>query len=202
MTPKRIVAAILLLPGAAAALAAERPGYGPWQLGMSREEVLAIAAEGPYSPVPSTGGLETKNARFQGQPITASFVFGPSGLSLIQLWLYEGKDRAAAMQAFHSAYTYLGDRYGALHSDGQPIPAGLSLVDLEARIPEGFKTDPSRAQLSQLQQRGSIQAQMLKLHLHPQAPVQDAQVYASLVHSPQLGLYWVFVYTRAPSAGS
>src|SRR5687768_17888926 len=112
---KGAAATALFVALSAAVPAAESAGYDPWRLGMSREEVQAAASHGPYSPVGATGGLETRNAQFQGKPITASFAFGPQGLGLIQLWLYEGQDLPAAIQAFHGAYTYLGDQFGALH---------------------------------------------------------------------------------------
>jgi hypothetical protein len=173
-------------------------GYGPWKLGMTRDQVTAATAEGPYSPVAATGGLETRNGKFQGHPITASFVFDAGGLKHIQLWAYEGQDFTKALSAFHEAYTYLSEHFGSLEADGAPVPAGLSRDDLGSLIPGAFKTGTAQSQLSQLPQRGSIQAQALKYHLHPQSPPIGAQVYASLIHSPQLGMYWVFVYFKSP----
>lgn len=70
------VVAVLL---GSAAFAAEVRGFEPWRLGMTREEVLALSGTGPYTPVLSTGGLETSNARFQGKQVTASL-----GLCLLQ----------------------------------------------------------------------------------------------------------------------
>ena len=177
-------------------------GYGPWKLGMTREQVTAAAAEGPYSPVATTGGLETRNASFQGHQITASFVFDASGLKHIQLWAYEGQDFAKALSAFHEAYSYLSEHLGSLESEGAPVPAGLSRDDLGSLIPAAFKTGTAQSQLGQLPQRGSIQAQVLKYHLHPRSPPAGAQVYASFIHSPQLGMYLVFVYFKWPPSQS
>jgi len=172
-------------------------GYGPWQLGMTREQVAAATAHGPYSPVTATGGLETRNAQFQGSQITASFVFGPHGLRHIQLWAYEGQDREKALRAFHGVYGYLSEQLGPLHSDGTPIPRGISEDSLTALVPPAFKTGTVQSQLSELPKRGSIQAQVHKFHLHPQTPAVGAEVYGSLIHSPQLGMYWVFVYFKS-----
>lgn len=165
---------------------------------MTREEVLALPGTGPYSPVPSTGGLETSNAEFQGKKVTASFVFGSEGLRHIQIWAYEGSDYRSALMAFHEAYSYLSAGFGLLHSEGAQIPAGLALQELDQLVPEDFRTGTTKSELGELQQKGSIQAQIYKFHLHPQKPATGADVYASLIHSPQVGLYWVFVYFKAP----
>lgn len=192
------VVAVLL---GSAAFAAEVRGFEPWRLGMAREEVLALSSLGPYSPVPSTGGLETLNAQFQGKRVTASFVFGPQGLRHIQIWAYEGPDYREALLALHEAYSYLSGNFGLLHSENAQISAGLSLEGLDQLVPADFRTGTGKSELGELQQKGSIQAQILKFHLHPQNPPIGAEVYASLIHSPQIGSYWVFVYFKAPAAG-
>ena len=38
-----------------------------------------------------------------------------------------------------------------------------------------------------------------KLHLHPQKPIRGADIYGSLLHSPKLGTYWVFLYYKVPA---
>lgn len=192
------VAALLLTSGASAA---EVRGFEPWKLGMTREEVLALSSSGPYSPVPSTGGLETRGARFQGKKVTASFVFGSEGLRHIQIWAYEGQDYREALLAFHEAYSYLSENFGLLHSGNSKIPAGLTLQALDELVPSEFRTGTSKSELGELQEKGSIQAQIHKFHLHPQEPPAGAEVYASLLHSPQIGSYWVFVYFKTPAAG-
>ena len=168
---------------------------------MTREAVLALSGTGPYSPVPSTGGLETRNAQFQGKKVTASFVFASERLRQIQIWAYEGQDYEDALLAFHEAYSYLSENFGSLHSDNSKIPAGLALQGLDQLIPSEFRTGTSRSELGALQQKGSIQAQIHKFHLHPQEPPAGAEVYASLIHSPQIGSYWVFVYFKTPASG-
>ena len=192
------VAAVLLTSGASAA---ELTGFEPWKLGMTREEVLALSSAGPYSPVPSTGGLETRNAQFQGKKVTASFVFGSERLRHIQIWAYEGQDYKDALLAFHEAYSYLSENFGPLHSDSSKISAGLALQALDQLIPSEFRTGTSKSELGELQQKGSMQAQIYKFHIHAQEPPAGAEVYASLLHSPQIGWYWVFVYFKTPAAG-
>lgn len=190
----------VLLAGAASA--AEVSGFERWRLGMTREEVLAISSAGPYSPVAATGGLETANARFAGRRVTASFVFGTAGLRHVQVWVYEGEVYRDALQAFHEAYSYLSESFGLLRSDAGQLPAGLTLQGLDRLVPAEFRTGTSRSEVEELQVTRSIQAQILKLHLHPRQPPVGAEVYASLIHSPQIGAYWVFVhFKRVEDAG-
>lgn len=85
-----LVVLFLLLP--ATARAAEVQGYGPWKFGMKPAEVEAVKEFGPYSPVQSTGGLETMNGEFLGQKTPVSFIFRPAGLHHIQIWGVLGPD--------------------------------------------------------------------------------------------------------------
>lgn len=192
------VVAVLL---SSAAFAGEVRGFEHWRLGMTRDEVRALSSTGPYSEVRSTGGLETSNAQFQGKKVKASFVFGPEGLGHIQIWAYVGPVYQEALLAFHEAYSYLSENFGALHSENAPIAAGLPLEGLDQLVPGDFRTGTAKSELGELQQKGSIQAQILKFHLHPQQRPTGAEVYASLIHSPQVGSYWVFVYFKSPAAG-
>lgn len=181
-------------------VAAETPvvhGFDAWRFGMSREEVTAVEDAGPYSEVSATGGLETRAGQFAGKETTISFVFGPRGLYHIQIWAYQGSDPDAAMAAFERTYHYLVRELGPVHSDGQRWPTDLSSEALRERIPGSFFRNDAMT-TEELRRRGSVQAQVEKLHLHPVTDLGKAEVYASLLHSENLGLYWVFVYYRAP----
>lgn len=176
-------------------------GYGPWRLGMTPDEVRAVEEQGPYTSVQATGGLETANGDFMGRPANVSFVFGPAGLHHIQVWAYEGQDLAAAEDAFFAAYRHLSERFGDLRADGRSVPAGLSWDQVLELVPASFRDTSEARDLREMKPGETLQAGIRKLHLHPRAEVEGAQVYASLLHSPQLGLYWVFVYYKTPPAG-
>lgn len=173
-------------------------GYGPWAFGMTPEAVRGVEEHAPYSAVEATGGLETPNGELMGRRANVSFVFGPGGLRLIQIWAYEGGELAAAEDAFFEAYRHLSERFGPLHADGRPFAEGLSREQVLELVPASFR-DASEAQdLEGMKPGDSIQASVERLHLHPQAPIAGAGVFASFAHSPQLRLYWVFVYYRTP----
>jgi hypothetical protein len=107
---RRLTAALMtsLVVCAAVCLASDETlsGYDAWRFGMTTGEVAQVKELGPYSPVPATGGLETKNGRFLGEKTNISFIFGPHGLRRIQIWVYEGHDTEAAIKAFYSTYKH------------------------------------------------------------------------------------------------
>jgi len=202
LTPTRLCAALLVLFGWLAPLhAAQRiEGYGPWRFGMKPAEVQAVEAHGPYTPVHSTGGLETKNGPFAGETRNVSFVFTPAGLSHIQVWAYQGNDFEQAAKELHGVYRYLVETFGPVHNDGEPWPADLELEAFKSRIPQDYRQGAAAPGtfIEALQSQGSTQLQMLKLHLHPQQPIEGAEVYGSLIYAPKLPGYWVFLYYKLP----
>lgn len=186
-----------------ATFADEKPpilGYGPWKLGDSREQVRAVESHGPYLDVHSTGGLETYAGEFSNEATHISFVFGDAGLFLIQLWLYNGGEEGdfeAATAALHRAYEYLQTEFGALHSDGLVVPESLTLDGLRRLVPEAFRDQSQRIDMSRALTPGArITTNSLSFHLHPRDPPRGADVSASLFYNPQLGMYWVFLYFR------
>jgi hypothetical protein len=80
-----------LLLAAFPALAQDDPAFGPWQLGMSKEQVVSFAEQGPYNEV-AAGNLETANATFAKRKVKATFTFGATGLTSIKLHNYEGSE--------------------------------------------------------------------------------------------------------------
>jgi len=201
MTAKKLLPILLLAAtlGASAVVAQDVDGYGPWRFGMSKAEVQAVEKFGPYTPVASTDGLETKNGPFMGETKNVSFVFGLGGLSQIQVWLYEGTSYDDAVKAFYQGYKHLVEKFGPVHQDGNPWPADLAAEAFAQRIPEEVRRASSAAGfLEELKSKGSARVEVSKLHLHPQRPIQKAEVYASLLHSPTLGRYWVFLYYKVP----
>ena len=129
--PRGALLALLLhvLLHALPAAAADVPvscALGPWQLGMTREQVTGFAAFGPYTDVWETGGLETRNALISGglspgsavagaaSPARAnvSFVFDGAGLKYMLLFKYEGRDYKAAKAALLALFDEFQRKYG------------------------------------------------------------------------------------------
>jgi hypothetical protein len=201
MNTKDLLPILLLATtlSASAAIAQNVDGYGPWRFGMSKDEVQAVDKFGPYTPVASTEGLETKNGPFMGETRNVSFVFGLGGLSQVQIWLYEGKSYDDAVKAFYQTYKHLVENFGPVHQDGNPWPADLTAEAFAERIPQEYRRASSAESfVEDLKLRGSAQVEISRLHLHPQKPVRGADVYGSLLHGPKLGTYWVFLYYKVP----
>lgn len=174
-------------------------GYGPWRFGMTREQVRAVEKHAPYAEVAVTGGLETRNGELDGRETPVSFVFGPQGLYQIQIWAYTGDDFDRAAAAWHRVYRHLEDHFGEVTSGAEPWPRGVSAEDLETaltcRFGGGGEPPPW---LETLQAEGTIEARTSQVELRPTAAVPGADVSSSFVTSPQLGLYWVFLFYRSP----
>lgn len=115
--------------------------------------------------------------------------------------MYSGQTYEDALAAFHRTYRYLADTYGSLGSTGGPIPSDLDVQQLAGKIGPEF-SEPKESLLPKIQQIGSFQAHMLTYRIGPVSlPTPGRDVHADLVRSPELGLYYVFLYYRAPLLG-
>jgi hypothetical protein len=166
-------------------------GYGPWRLGMSKEEVKAASEFGPYSSVASTGGLETRNGLFADQKTTISFVFGDGGLRIIQIWAYEGKDLDQAVSAFYRVYQHLEVSRGAVETPGLSVPEHASSQTFTGIIQKALAgVPPNRA----------VKIQIIPLERLPEinifSSLMKVNILSSLIKQPQS--YYVFLYYRAP----
>jgi hypothetical protein len=178
-----VLLAQLLQPTAVPA-SSSPPGYGPWRLGMSKEEVSALSEVGPYSAVGVTGGLETRNGVFSDRKTTISFVFGERGLRIIQIWAYEGRDLDQAVNAFYCVYQHLEASRGAVEIPGLSMPEHAdSQVFTGIVRPALLAGPPNRA---------------VKVQIIPVAKLPGINIFASLMKQPQIGYYYVFLYYRAP----
>lgn len=164
--------------------AAPASGYGPWHLGMSREQVTAVSVFGPYSPVQVTGGLETKNGAFADKKTTVSFVFGDRGLRLIQVWAYEGRNAEEAVAAFYRVYRHLEKDHGAVETGLRDVPANADSVQFSGPVRRFLSAvPPGRA---------------AKVQLAPVEKSSSIRIFSSLMTQPQLGYYYVFLYYVTP----
>lgn len=178
--PAIILLAQLATPSPAAAPAV---GYGPWRLGMSREQVAAIAEGAPYLRVSSTGGIETRNGSFAGRKTTISFVFGERGLRIIQVWAYEGMNTTEALAAFHRVYQHLEKTRGSVQVPGIFLPAHADADVFAGQVQNALASIPPD--------------QPAKIQISPAAKSANVLVFSSLIRHPQLG-YYVFLYYRWP----
>jgi hypothetical protein len=142
-------------------------GYGPWRVGMTKEQVTAVSEFGPYKSVPATGGVETFNAQWNGRKTNISFVFERDRLVKIQIWAYEGKDFQAATRAWRDVRSYLEKKYGEVQAEDPKVLAV------------------------------SAPAQPVKVQMGPRKMPSGLNVFSSFFRHPQFGYYVFLYYTKA-----
>ena len=100
---------------------------------------------------------------------------------------------------------FVEDRHGEDLADpghGAQAIEGGEVVALGAgdELALEIRTGAGQSQAGELQEKGSIQAQLCKFHLHPQEPPAGAEVYAGLLHGPQVDSNGVFDDFESPAA--
>jgi hypothetical protein len=178
-TNASFAAAILSLGVASAAPVETLLGYGPWKLGISKEEVRSIKEHGPYSDVASTGGLETAKGFFDGTPCTVSFVFGDAGLRKIQIWVYEGKSPDVAVAAWSRVYDFFRRTFGEAENLALQLPPPVLKPQFVTRLQAALTSVP--------------QDQPIKIQMAPTPMPEGMKVFSSIIRDPRFG-YYVFVY--------
>lgn len=164
---------------AAAASASVIPGG--FRFGMTKDEVTKTAAC-TLKDVAVTGGLECPDFAIDGTKRNISFVFGPDGgLKKIQVWFYEGTERAGFEKGVDALLAYLTAHHGTVESAtlgaGKPVTRATLLAALdEMPSAEGA---PAKAQLK------------------PSKDPADAFVFASVFTAPPHG-HFAFLYFQPP----
>jgi len=113
-------------------------GLSPWQLGMSKSEVVSIKEFGPYKEF-KNGDLETFNGMFYGQKENIQFFFDTKGLRRIGAYLYEGQNINDASSACQRAYDVLKKKFGEIETpdikvsqESEPLDSGALAIAMAA----------------------------------------------------------------------
>ena len=154
---------------------------GGFQFGMTKAEVTKTAAC-TLKDVAVTGGLECPDFAIDGSKRNISFVFGPDGgLKKIQVWFYEGTERAGFEKGVDALLAYLTAHHGTVESAtlgaGKPVTRATLLAALDA-MPSA-EGAPAKAQLK------------------PAKDPADAFVFASAFTAPPHG-HFAFLYFQPP----
>jgi len=174
---------VLLVTSAAAQGAEARsPGFRGWRFGMTADEVKKVPDCGSYAPVAATGGLECATFAHEGRKMNISFVFGPKGLAKIQLWVYEGKEAAKAVDALDWTLALYRKSHGALESPTMP---GVDKADRKALAAWVAENDRPAGPAP------------FKAQFAPRTQKPEAFTFASYIHQAEHG-YYVFVYFQPP----
>lgn len=184
-----------------AALASEDVGLGPWRLGMQKSAVESFAKFGPYTPVPSTGGLETANGQFRNHKANTSFAFDGAGLRYIQVWNYEGKDWKAAQAAVLDVFDYFSQSWGGAEVKSVAVDgaAGLDRKTLEAVTERILGTARELSDKARKERKGNM---TITFDMIPRSQPKDSRLHCQWVYMGKLDIFYVFLYqdrTDAPS---
>ncbi len=160
-------------------------GYGPWEFGMSLEEVTAVEEYAPYEPVrASMGGVETSSGPLADGVKSISFVFNSADeLYDIRVWYDIGDSYEEAVGALHRAYMHLEERFGPVRAgSGFRLDEGMSLEDFAALMPEGHEPSGDEVSFDDYIKGGGeegVNTNPLQLRLGPAASLHEAVVFVS-----------------------
>ncbi|UHQ18794.1 hypothetical protein LVB87_11435 [Lysobacter sp. KIS68-7] len=168
---------------------------GPWTLGMSRDQVRAIADQGPYVDVPVTGALETSSADFHGAKTKVSFVFDDAGLQYMQVFAYEGHDVEEAQNAAFRVYRLFADELGGATMNPD-VPRDQDQVFTDDMMRVVFASLLGRARIA----AGGILDEMpdARLLMHfdmaPTSQPADSRMHAQIGYESAKDTYFVLLF--------
>ena len=186
---------LLIIAAGAASANEEAFDIGPWRLGMKLEQVQSFTEFGPYERVQVTGGLETKNAIFQGKKTNTSFVFDPSGLEYIQVWKYEGNDPKAAQEAVVDIFHLFSSKFGGAEIDNidvkGPNGSGLSEAPLRAVLERILGT--AQEMTGRFRKEKGVET-LIMFDMRPSSQPFGSRLHSQFGYSSRYDTFYVFLY--------
>ena len=153
-------------------------GFGPFRFGMSRDDVKKFKEFEPFLDVRVTGGIETPNGKWNGERKNISFVFDDSGLAMIQIWAYEGRDEKSAVKEFVKVLKYFKAHCGDVES---PVITEVNTIS------------PGEFEKKVYSILGSDKYVNVKIQIRPVLQGEGTEVFCSFFRHHQHG-YFVFIY--------
>jgi hypothetical protein len=187
------VFALALLLAVVPALAAEDPGPGPWRLGMSKEQVVSFAEQGPYRDGAS-GTVETDNAPFAGRKVKATLVFGAAGLATIHTQNYTGSDWREA----HKAALEVFDQFKAQHGGAnvKDVSDNIARDELDLILRQTLGT----AETMNKRYTPNGQHMIQTFDMVPLKQPAEGRLHCQWIYDGKSNTYSVFLYQDLPSA--
>lgn len=189
---KLVARALITVAALSCAAAVGTFGIGPWTPGMSRDQALAFAKNGPYTTGASFNERDA-TASFQNQKAKVSLAFDDRGLKTIQLHKYEGGNpdaaKAAALQLFDLFTAQFG---GATVENVKPDDGkALDRAGLAEALDEIIGTARDTAARARAKDRSMllITFDMIPNRQPPQSRLLSQWGYSALTDS-----YYVFLY--------
>lgn len=183
--------ALLLLAGGPCFAADEPLDLGPWQLGMTKEQVVAIADRGPYKDVPGTSDLETAEGKFRGKKAATRLVFANASLRSLEVRVYEGKEWRKAKDAALDVYDQFASGYGG--ANVKDVSDKITRKELEEILDRTLGTAEEMNK-----QYAARQRQMVVIYdMVPLRQPADGRLHCQWIYHGKDNTYAVMVYRDA-----
>jgi len=184
-----LLLALLLVIGPA--FAEEDVGLGPWRLGMTKEQVAAIADKGPYTDTAS-GGLEAATT-FRKKKVTTSFTFADSKVRSIVVKVYEGTDWRNAEQGALDVYDHFKESYGGANVKDTADKVERDALDLILRQTLGTAEELNKRYVA----NGS--RMVITFDMVPVKQPAESRLHCQWIFDGK-GTYSVYLYQDLPGA--
>lgn len=182
-----------LLLAAFPLLAQEDPGVGPWRLGMTKEEAVAIAERGPYNDV-SPDSVHTADATFGGRKVKATLTFGATGLASIRFHNYEGKDWQEAHRAALQVYDHFKSKFGG--ANVKEVTDNIDREELDLILRQTLGTAETMNKTYAPKGQYLVQA----FDMVPVKQPAEGRLHAQWMYDGRSNTYSVSVYLDPPGA--
>lgn len=183
----------LLMAGAA--WADEDVGMGPWRLGMSKEQVVAVPEYGPFKDVSDTT-VEIPDGKFQKHKAKTLFVFGEGGLRSVEMRAYEGKVWNGAKEAALDVFDYFASQFGGANVKDEAD--NIKRKDLENILERTLGTAEGMNE-RYAKNGGSV---TMIFDMVPVRQPAESRLHAQWVYTGKTNSYAVFLYQDLPKAPS
>jgi hypothetical protein len=185
---------LALVLAAGPLLAGEDAGIGPWQIGMSKEQVVAFGDFAPYEAVQAGGELATEKAKFSGHKVKASFAFGDAGLRAVEVLNYEGKEWSRARDAALEVYDHFASAYGG--ANVKDTADKISRKELENILDRTLGT----AQEMNKRYAGNGSGMIMTFDMTPMRQPADSRLHCQWVYIGKSNTFFVYLYVDRPGS--
>jgi hypothetical protein len=177
----------------APAFADEDLGLGPWRLGMTREQVVSFADQGPYNDA-AAGSVETSNAPFSGHKVKATFALGATGLASVKFHNYEGSDWREANRVALEVFDLFKSKYGGANVKDVSDNIGREELDLILRQTLGT------AEAMNQRYTPNKQYMVQTFDMVPLKQPAETRLHCQWIYDGKSNTYSVFLYQDPPKA--
>ncbi len=174
-------------------VADEDAGLGPWRLGMSKEQIVAFAEQGPYADA-ANGGVETSATKFKGRKTSTSLAFTDAKLSSVVVRLYAGDSWGPARDAVLDVFDQFAKSYGG--ANVKEISDKVQRAELETILDRTLGTAESMN--GQYAKKGK--SMTARYDMVPLKQPAESRLHCQWSYIGKTNTYAVYLYQDLPGA--